>query len=65
VLAALYGHRGEIGDAKEALGQFKSLMVGTIDEAARIWFPRPEHRKLFLDGIALAEGRSPTETSAG
>jgi tetratricopeptide (TPR) repeat protein len=65
VLAALYGHRGEIGDAKEALEQFKSLMVGTIDEAARIWFPRPEHRKLFLDGIALAEGRSPTETSAG
>jgi len=61
----LHGHRGEIGQAKEALVQFKSLMIGTIDEAARIWFPRPEHRKLFLDGIALAEGKSPAVTPTG
>jgi TolB-like protein len=59
VLAALYGLRGEIDQAREALAQFKSLMIGTIDEAARIWFPRPEHRKLFLDGLALAEGEGP------
>jgi adenylate cyclase len=64
VLAALYGHRGEIGQAKDALAQFKSLMIGTVDEAARIWFPRPEHRKLFLDGIALAEGSIVTPTGA-
>jgi hypothetical protein len=54
----LHGHRGEIGQAREALATFKSLMIGTIDESAGIWFPRPEHRKLFLDGIALAEGKA-------
>ena len=64
VLAAMYGHRGEIGQAQEALAQFKSLMVGTIDEAARIWFPRPRERKLFLDGIAIAEGKGPAVTPA-
>jgi TolB-like protein len=55
VLAALHGHRGEIGQAREALAQLRSLSSGSIEEFARIWFPRPEHRKLFLDGIALAE----------
>jgi adenylate cyclase len=55
VLAALHGHRGEIGPAQEALRQLRSLSSGPIEEFARIWFPRPHDRKLFLDGIALAE----------
>ncbi|HEY5006899.1 MAG TPA: TIR domain-containing protein [Caulobacteraceae bacterium] len=59
VLAALHGHLGQISEAQEALAQFESQSIGTIEEAARIWFPRPEHCKLFLDGIALAEGKSP------
>jgi adenylate cyclase len=63
VLAALHGHRGEIGQAREALVQLRSLSSGPIEEFARIWFPRPEHRELFLDGIALAEGKSPAATS--
>jgi len=62
VLAALHGHRGEIGQAREALAQLRSLSSGAIEEFARIWFPRPEHRKLFLDGIALAEGKTSAET---
>jgi adenylate cyclase len=60
ILAALHGHLGQISEAREALAQFKSLMIGTIEAAARIWFPRPRQRKLFLDGIAIAEGNSPT-----
>jgi hypothetical protein len=62
VLASLHGHRGEIGQAREALAQLRSLSSGAIEEFARIWFPRPEHRKLFLDGIALAEGKAPAAT---
>jgi TolB-like protein len=65
VLAALHGHLGQTGEAQEALAQFNGQSIGTIEEAARIWFPRPRERKLFLDGIALAEGKSPTETSTG
>jgi adenylate cyclase len=64
VLAALHGHVGQTADAQEALAQFESQSIGTIEEAARIWFPRPRERKLFLDGIALAEGTSPA-ASAG
>jgi len=59
VLAALHGHLGQKAQALEALAQFESQSIGTIEEAARIWFPRPRERELFLDGIALAEGKSP------
>jgi adenylate cyclase len=64
VLAALHAHLGHTAEAEEALAQFKSQMIGTIDEVAQIWFPRPRERKLFLDGIAMAEGKSPTVTPA-
>jgi hypothetical protein len=30
------------------------------DQAAALWLPS-EHRKLFLDGIVLAEGKGPAE----
>jgi adenylate cyclase len=60
ILAALHGHLGQIAEAQEALAQFKSLMIGTIDGAARIWFPSPRQRTLFLDGIAIAEGKNPS-----
>jgi adenylate cyclase len=65
VLAALHGHLGQTGEAQEALAQFNGQSIGTIEEAARIWFPRPRERKLFLDGIALAEGKSPVVTPTG
>jgi adenylate cyclase len=65
VLAALHGHVGQTADAQEALAQFESQSIGTIAEVARIWFPRPRERKLFLDGIALAEGKNSAATPAG
>jgi tetratricopeptide (TPR) repeat protein len=65
VLAALHGHLGRISEAQEALAQFHGHSIGSIEEAARIWFPRPRERKLFLDGIALAEGESPAVTPTG
>jgi adenylate cyclase len=57
VLAALHGHLGQTSEAREALAQFESQSIGSIEEAARIWFPRPREQKLFLDGIALAEDK--------
>jgi adenylate cyclase len=65
VLAALHGHLGQTNEAQEALAQFHSQSIGSIEAAARIWFPRPRERNLFLDGIALAEGKSPAPTPAG
>ena len=60
ILAALHGHRGEIDLARAALEEFHNVDAGTIEDAARVWFPRGEYRKLFTDGIALAEGRAVT-----
>jgi adenylate cyclase len=64
VLAALHGHLGQTDQAQEALAQFERQSIGTIEEVARIWFPRPRERKLFLDGVALAEGKNSTVSPA-
>jgi adenylate cyclase len=56
VLAAIHGHRGETGPAQDALRQFDQLEAGPIETIAEIWFPRPQHRKPFQEGIALAWG---------
>jgi predicted Zn-dependent protease len=54
-LAASYGHLGEIEAAKEALGRYRALASQPIDAFARSFILDPDHRKLFLDGIALAD----------
>jgi adenylate cyclase len=58
-LAASYGHLGQLDAAREALARARELAPGLIDQYARNasggW--GPGHRKLFLDGIALAEGK--------
>ncbi|HEV2531959.1 TIR domain-containing protein [Phenylobacterium sp.] len=54
VLAAIHGQLGQTRQAQEALSQFVSLSAGAIDDFGRIWFPRAEHRKLLMDGLALA-----------
>lgn len=63
VLAAIYGHMGQPRAAQAALAEFRSLDAGTPEEIARVWFTRPDHRKLFMDGITFAEG-FPSEASA-
>ncbi len=63
VLAALHGHLGQIAQAQEALSQFEDVSAGTIEEVARMWFPRAELRKLFLDGIGLAAAADPAESA--
>ncbi len=59
VLAALHGYLRQPTEARAALAEFDSLDAGGIKCIADLWFHRPEHRKLFLDGIAFAEEPAP------
>jgi len=63
VLASLYGHLGQVDLAREALETFRDLTMGAVEDYADIWFARPQYRKLFMDGIALAEGKAPTDAA--
>ncbi len=56
ILASLYGHLGQIAHAEEALAAFRVVSGGDLEHYADLWFPRPEYRKLLLEGVALAEG---------
>jgi adenylate cyclase len=58
ILAAVYGRRGQTKQAQDALSQFEALSSGGVEAVAQIWFHRLAHRKLFLDGIALAAGKA-------
>jgi adenylate cyclase len=59
VEAALLGHLGHLTEAQEALSKYRSISAATIETTALNYFRRAEHQKLFLDGIALAEGEDP------
>jgi predicted Zn-dependent protease len=57
-LAAAYGHLAQTGEARAALARYRALSPQTLESLAAIWLRDPAQRKLFLDGIALAEGKS-------
>jgi len=63
LLAASYGHLGREWQAREALARSREISSTPIDEAAA-WIRGPAYRKLFLDGIALAEGKAQRPTRA-
>jgi adenylate cyclase len=56
-IAACCGHLGQTKAASQALERFRSGSREPIADLAARLFHRPQHRQLFLDGIALAEGR--------
>jgi len=63
MLAATYGQLGETDAALEALGRFRSLTPLSPDAFTQLWtfgIP-PRFVKLYRDGIAMAEGRSPAD----
>jgi len=64
LLAASYSHLAQTGAAREALSRYWSLTSQPIDSFARGLFGDARHLKLFLDGIALAEGRQPAGDQA-
>lgn len=55
MLAAAQGHLREAGPAGDALKHLHELSPMTISEIAALLYRKPEHRALFLEGIALAE----------
>jgi TolB-like protein len=59
VLAATLGHLGDIENARAALARHRA-QVGDVVVLPPMLGGRPEIRKLFEDGIALAEGRTPS-----
>jgi adenylate cyclase len=58
VEAALLGHLGRAAEAQGALALYRTLSTRPIEELASAWFHRAEHRRLLLDGIALARTRN-------
>ena len=59
VLAACLGQLGQIREAQAALARYCILTSQPIAEMAGAYMRDPAHLKLFLDGIALAEGGGP------
>lgn len=59
-LAASHAHLGQADAAMDALNRFRALASRPIETFARSFFLAPASLKLFLDGIALAEGATAT-----
>jgi hypothetical protein len=55
---------GQLDAAREAIARFRSLSSLEIEAWASVW-TNPDLQKLFLDGIALAEGGIPSDAAAG
>ena len=59
VLASAFGHLGRTGEARAALAIHTGQSVMPAETLTDSLFRRPEHRMIYLDGLALAEARSP------
>ena len=60
-LASVCGHLGRIEEAREALALYAKRSSVPVDRHVR---GRPQHRKRFIDGIALARGETPASDPA-
>ena len=60
LLAAIQGHLGQLTQAKESIAQYEAVTPVPIGRSAT-WFRRPEHQKLFQQGLDLAQGLDPAE----
>jgi adenylate cyclase len=59
ILAASYGFLGRPDDARAAIARYESLSPLTVEELAPAIWRTDAHLRLFLEGIALANGPSP------
>ena len=59
LLAACCGHLNRRDDAKQALARYHALTEQPVGETARLFMNDPAQLQLLLDGIALAESKSP------
>jgi len=64
-LAAAHGHLGQASEARAALARYHSLSPQSFEAYAAFALVGPVRIKLFLDGIAMAEGKLPLGAVAG
>ena len=62
-LAASHARLGQNGAAAAALARYRSLTPQPLDVFAKRVLRHPAYVALFLDGVALAEGKSPTDAA--
>jgi predicted Zn-dependent protease len=60
-LAAACGHVGEAQYGREAISRFQTLQPATVEEWLSYILASPDHRELFLQGIALSKGQNGLE----
>ncbi|HXQ10313.1 MAG TPA: hypothetical protein VN805_04855, partial [Caulobacteraceae bacterium] len=60
LLAATYGHLGRIDEAKSALARHRELTSRPLE---RVSLGDPKGHELYLDGIAMAEGKTPPDAA--
>jgi adenylate cyclase len=58
-LAAALGQLGDVENARQALARYHGQAGGGAVSPPSMLAVRPEYRKMFEDGIAIAEGRAP------
>jgi len=56
MLPACYGQLGQMADARQSIKNREGLTLPGFAAFAQWAFRDPDHRQLYLDGIALAEG---------
>ena len=59
-LAASFGHLGQRDAARQALERYRTLTPQPIEAIGRTFMDDPGHIRLFMDGVALAEDKSPS-----
>jgi tetratricopeptide (TPR) repeat protein len=65
LLAACHGHLGHTAAALEALAQYRRITPLPVETVAKGFMDDSAHRRLFLDGIALAEGKPSAASREG
>jgi adenylate cyclase len=64
-LASTYGHLSQLDQARSALAEYRRVATRPIEQVVAERWLAPEIREMFMDGIALADGKTPADTSNG
>jgi len=65
LLATTYGHLGRLAEGREALVRYRALTTRSPESYLRNVTAQPAALARFLEGIALAEGKSLSDDAAG
>jgi adenylate cyclase len=65
LLASTYGHLGRLSAARELIAECAALSPTPVELLGKYWYREPAQRALFLEGLALAEGKAPSDGPTG